>query len=93
MPRGPNSSRRTHGARSSLDRPGAAQLNGTNAILHFLSENLAHAGFGMSKAMLHSGVDAVFSWNPRKYEGRTPPEAQRSDAAGNLTAGMTEKPG
>ncbi|KAF7316433.1 General substrate transporter [Mycena indigotica] len=37
-----------------------AQLNGINALLHFLPETLAHAGFEVSQALFWSSVCSVF---------------------------------
>ncbi|KAJ7158266.1 general substrate transporter [Mycena crocata] len=37
-----------------------AQLNGINALLHFLPETLTHAGFTVSQALFYSSVCSVF---------------------------------
>ncbi|KAJ7512786.1 general substrate transporter [Mycena galericulata] len=37
-----------------------AQLNGINALLHFLLETLMHAGFNVPRALFFSGVCSVF---------------------------------
>ncbi|KAJ7211284.1 general substrate transporter [Mycena pura] len=37
-----------------------AQLNGINALLHFLPEILAHAGFNIPQALFWSGISSVF---------------------------------
>lgn len=37
-----------------------AQLNGINALLHFLPETLTHAGFTVPQALFYSGVCSVF---------------------------------
>ncbi|KAF7351281.1 General substrate transporter [Mycena sanguinolenta] len=37
-----------------------AQLNGVNALLHFLPETLAHAGFTVPQALFYSSICSVF---------------------------------
>ncbi|KAJ7359463.1 general substrate transporter [Mycena albidolilacea] len=37
-----------------------AQLNGINALLHFLPETLTHAGFSVPQAVFYSGICSVF---------------------------------
>jgi hypothetical protein len=37
-----------------------AQLNGINALLHFLPETLAHAGFTIPQALFYSSICSVF---------------------------------
>ncbi|KAK7044740.1 general substrate transporter [Favolaschia claudopus] len=36
------------------------QLNGINALLHFLPETLAHAGFTVSRSLFYSGICSIF---------------------------------